>query len=43
MGITGYLGCELTIDGLAMHGTDTERIRFLKPDFARPYAPRAPS
>jgi hypothetical protein len=34
--ITGYLGCELTVDGLVINGPDTERIRNLKPDFARP-------
>jgi hypothetical protein len=33
--ITGYLGCELTIDGLVIHGPNTERIRNLKPNFAR--------
>jgi hypothetical protein len=33
--ITGYLGCELTIDGLAIRGPNTERIRNLKPNFAR--------
>ena len=33
--ITGYLGCELTIDGLTLHGPDTERIRNLRPNFAR--------
>jgi len=37
--ITGYLGCELTIDGLAIHGPDTERVRNLRPNFAR-MAPR---
>lgn len=34
--ITGYLGCELTVDGLVINGPETERIRNLKPDFARP-------
>jgi len=33
--ITGYLGCELTIEGLVVRGPDTERIRHLKPNFAR--------
>jgi hypothetical protein len=33
--ITGYLGCELTIDGLIIHGPDTARIRALRPNFAR--------
>jgi hypothetical protein len=33
--ITGYLGCELTIDGLAFRGPRTGRIAMLKPDFAR--------
>jgi hypothetical protein len=33
--ITGYLGCELTIDGLTIQGPATERIRALKPNFAR--------
>ncbi|HOS65635.1 MAG TPA: hypothetical protein PK251_12890 [Candidatus Latescibacteria bacterium] len=33
--ITGYFGCELTIDGLVINGPDTERIRTLKPNFAR--------
>lgn len=33
--ITGYFGCELTIDGLTIRGPDTERIRHLKPNFAR--------
>jgi hypothetical protein len=32
--ITGYLGCELTIDGLANNGPDTARIRNLQPNFA---------
>ncbi len=34
--ITGYLGCELTIDGLVINGPDTGRVRNLKPNFARP-------
>ncbi len=33
--ITGYLGCELTIDGLTNHGPDTARIHNLQPDFAQ--------
>jgi hypothetical protein len=33
--ITGYLGCELTLDGLAINGPDTERIRSLVPNFGR--------
>lgn len=33
--ITGYLGCELTIDGLTFRGPNTERIRNLKPNVAR--------
>ena len=33
--ITGYLRLELTIDGLMMHGSDSERCRKLKPNFAR--------
>ncbi len=33
--ITGYLGCELTIDGLALNGPKTGRIRQLQPNFAR--------
>lgn len=31
--ITGYLGCEYTIDGLVINGPDTERIRCLRPNF----------
>jgi len=33
--ITGYLGCELTIEGLVVRGPDTSRIRHLRPNFAR--------
>ncbi len=33
--ITGYLGCELTIDGLVNNGPDSERVRALRPNFAR--------
>ena len=33
--ITGYLGCELTIDGLVCRGPMTGRIRTLQPNFAR--------
>jgi hypothetical protein len=33
--ITGYLGCELTIDGLVIRGPDTDRVRRLQPNFAR--------
>lgn len=33
--VTGYLGCELTIDGLVINGPPTERIRMLQPNFAR--------
>jgi len=39
--ITGYLGCELTIDGLTINGPDTERIRNLRPNFARVAASKA--
>lgn len=37
--VTGYLGCELTIDGLVVRGPATERIRALQINFAR----RAPT
>ncbi len=40
--ITGYLGCELTLDGLVIHGPDTERIRNLNPNFARRAGPSQP-
>jgi hypothetical protein len=40
--ITGYFGCELTIDGIVINGPDTERIRNLRPNFAR-IACRTPS
>ena len=33
--ITGYMGCELTLDGLVINGPDTERVRGFKPNFAR--------
>jgi hypothetical protein len=33
--ITGYLGCQLTIDGLVFRGPTTGRIRMLRPNFAR--------
>ena len=33
--ITGYLGCELTINGLHINGPGTERVRSLRPNFAR--------
>lgn len=33
--ITGYLACELTIDGLTITGQDTERQRSVRPNFAR--------
>ena len=39
--ITGYLGCELTIDGLVLNGPMTGRIRMLQPNFAR-WAPGYP-
>lgn len=38
--ITGFLGCELTIDGLVVNGPDTGRIRGLRPNFARMASPR---
>ncbi len=41
--ITGYLGCELTIDGLTIRGPNTERIRNLKPNFARMFEKHAVS
>ncbi|MDA0322990.1 MAG: hypothetical protein O2923_09790 [Verrucomicrobia bacterium] len=41
--VTGYLGCELTVDGLVINGPETERIRNLKPNFARLAGPHPAS